>query len=142
MPYNILIASWGGPGHLGPTAPNQLQSRGHCVRFISRPDARTEVKAAGFGFVTRQRTPRLSPIAQEREGLRYAYDYLLFGPAAARAADTRDEIERTPTDALLSDSALFGATLAAEAAGVPCALLSPTISRCRVSHRAQSFAGA
>jgi MGT family glycosyltransferase len=130
MPYNILIASWGGAGHLGPTltAASQLRSHGHGVRFISRPDARTEIEAAGFGFVTWQRTPSFSPIANNRDGLPYAYDHLLFGPAAARAADTRDEIERTPTDALLSDSALFGSTLAAEATGIPCALLSPTIS--------------
>jgi MGT family glycosyltransferase len=130
MAYNILIASWGGPGHLGPTltAASQLRRRGHGVRFISRPDARTEVEAAGFGFVTWQRTPSFSPIAEDRDGLRYAYDHLLFGPADARAADTREEIERAPTDALLSDSALFGSTLAAEAAGVPCALLSPTVS--------------
>jgi MGT family glycosyltransferase len=130
MTYNILIASWGGSGHLGPTltAARQLRRRGHCVRFISRPDARTEVGAAGFGFVSWRRVPRFTPIAQDRDGLRYAYDHLLFGPAAARAADTREEIERTPTDALLSDSALFGSTLAAEATGVPCALLSPTIS--------------
>jgi len=130
MSYDILIASWGGPGHLGPmlTAAGQLSRHGHSVRFISRPDARTEVEAAGFGFVTWQRTPSFSPIAEDREGLRYAYDQLLFGPAAARAADTREEIERAPTDALLSDSALFGSALAAEAAGVPSAFLSPTIS--------------
>jgi MGT family glycosyltransferase len=130
LPYNFLVASWGGPGHLGPTltAAHQLRSRGHGVRFISRPDARTAVEAAGFGFVTWQRTPSFSPIAAGPDPMRNAYDNLLFGPAAARAADTREEIERTPTDALLSDSALFGSTLAAEAAGVPCALLSPTIS--------------
>jgi MGT family glycosyltransferase len=130
MPYNILIASWGGPGHLGPTltAASQLRTHGHSVRFISRPDARTEVEAAGFDFVTWQRTPSFSPITEDRDGLPYAYDHLLFGPAAARAADTREEIERTPTHALLSDIALCGSTLAAEAAGVPCALLSPTIS--------------
>jgi MGT family glycosyltransferase len=130
MSYSILIASWGGPGHLGPslTAAGQLRKRGNRVRFISRPDGRAEVEAAGFGFVTWQRIPRISPIAQDADGLRYAYDHLLFGPAAARAADTREEIERTPTDALLSDSALFGSTLAAEATGVPCALFSPTVS--------------
>jgi UDP:flavonoid glycosyltransferase YjiC (YdhE family) len=97
MPYNILIASWGGPGHLGPTltAASQLRRHGHRVRFISRPDARTEVEAAGFGLVTWQRIPSFSPIARDRDGLRYAYDHLLFGPAAARAADTREENERT-----------------------------------------------
>jgi MGT family glycosyltransferase len=130
MSYKFLVASWGGPGHLGPmlAAADLLRRRGHSVRFISRPDARVPVEAAGFGFVTWQRTPNFSPIAGNSDPLRNAYDHLLFGPAAARAADTREEIERTPTDALLSDSALVGSTLAAEAAGVPCALLSPTIS--------------
>jgi MGT family glycosyltransferase len=110
------------------TAANQLRRHRHRVRFIARSDARTEVEAAGFAFVAWQRIPSFSPIAQDRDGLRYAYDHLLFGPAAARASDTREEMERAPTDALLADSALFGCALAAEAAGVPCALLSPTIS--------------
>ena len=130
MPYNFLVASWGGPGHLGPTltAARQLRNRGHGVRFIAREDARAAVEAAGYRFVTWRRTPSFTPIAPDGELMRRAYDQLLFGPAAARAADTRDEIDRAPTDALLSDTALFGSTLAAEAANVPCALLSPTIS--------------
>jgi MGT family glycosyltransferase len=128
--YNFLVASWGGPGHLGPTltAARQLRANGHGVRFIARADAREPVEAAGFGFVTWQRAPCFSPIAQSSDPLQIAYDQLLFGPAAARGADTRDEIERVATDGLLTDSALFGAVLAAEAARIPCALLSPTIS--------------
>src|SRR5262245_7596991 len=130
MTYRILVASWGGAGHLGPTltAAGQLRRHGHSVRFISRPDARFEVEQAGFGFAAWQRAPRFSPISTEQAGLQYAYDHLLFGPAAARAADIRVELERLPTDVLLSDTALFGSTMAAEAAGIPCALLSPTIS--------------
>src|SRR5262245_62261210 len=130
MPYRILIASWGGAGHLGPTltAAGQLRRHRHSVRFISRPDARFEVEKAGYGFAAWQRTPRFSPISAEQAGLRYAYDHLLFGPAAARAADIREELERLPTDVLLSDTALFGSTLAAEAVGIPCGLHSPTIS--------------
>src|SRR5215472_6322647 len=125
MPYNFLIASWGGPGHLGPTltAARQLRAKGHRVRFIARADAREPVVAAGFGFAAWQREPGFSPIARSSDPLQYAYDHLLFGPAAARGADTRDEIERAPTDGLLTDSALFGSVLAAEAARIPCALL-------------------
>ncbi len=129
MPYNFLVASWGGPGHLGPTltAARQLRSSGHDVRFIARADAREPVENAGFNFVTWQREPRFSPIAQGSNPLEKAYDSLLFGPAAARGADTLDEIKRTATDALLTDTALFGSVLAAEAACIPCALLSPTV---------------
>lgn len=130
MPYNFLLPSWGSPGHLGPmlTAAQQLRSRGHGVRFIARADARVPVEAAGYSFAAWQRTPSFTPIAPHGEGTRQAYDQLLFGPAAARAADTRDEIDRAPTDALLSDIGLLGSPLAAEAAGIPCALLAPTIS--------------
>lgn len=128
--FNILIACWGGAGHLGPmvTAANQLTRRGHRVRFISRADAREDVEAAGFGFVTWQRIPRFTPISDASDGMPHAYDHLMFGPAEARAADTRDEIERVPTHAVICDSALFGAFVAAEAAGVPYAIVSPTIS--------------
>jgi UDP:flavonoid glycosyltransferase YjiC (YdhE family) len=130
MPCKFLVASWGGPGHLGPTltAARQLRAHGHGVRFIARADAREEVEAAGFGFATWQRQPRFTPIAEGSVSIEYAYDNLLFGPAAARGADTLDEIRRAPTDALLTDTALFGSSLAAEAAAIPCALLSPTVS--------------
>lgn len=130
MPYNFLVASWGGAGHLGPTltAARQLRARGHGVRFIARADARQPVQAAGFGFVTWQREPHYAPMARNGEPMQIAYDQLLFGPAAARGADTRDEIERLPTDGLLTDSGLFGSVLGAEAARIPCAMLSPTIS--------------
>jgi MGT family glycosyltransferase len=130
MSYNFLVASWGGPGHLGPTltAARQLRVRGHDVRFIARADARAPVEAAGFRIATWQRTPHFSPIARSGDHLEYVCDNLLFGPAAAQGADTRDEIQRAATDGLLIDTALFGAILAAEAERVPCALLSPTVS--------------
>jgi MGT family glycosyltransferase len=132
MPYNFLIASGVSPGHLGPAlaAAQQLRDRGHGVRFISREDARAAVEAAGYSFATWRRTPGFTPIARssERESLRHAYDQMLFGPAAARGADTRDEINRAPTDLLLTDTIVYGAALGAEAAGIPCALLSLTIS--------------
>jgi UDP:flavonoid glycosyltransferase YjiC (YdhE family) len=130
MPYNFLIAAWGSPGHLGPalTAAQQLRGRGHNARFIARPDARDAVEAAGFRFAAWQRTPSFSPLALPGDSLRSAYDHLIFGPAAARAADTRNELGDAPTDALLTDTGLFGSALAAEAAGIPYAFLSPTIS--------------
>jgi MGT family glycosyltransferase len=130
MPRHFLIASWGSPGHLGPTltAAGQLRRRGHGVRFIARADARADVEAAGYQFATWQREPEFTPVAPGGTPLQQAYDQLLFGPAAARAADTKDEIGRAPTDAVLTDVGLVGSAIGAEAAGIPCALLSPTIS--------------
>ena len=87
MGHNFLVASWGSPGHLGPTltAARQLRNRGHGVRFIAREDARAAVEAAGYSFTTWRRTPSFTPIAPDGELVRTAYDQLLFGPAAARA---------------------------------------------------------
>jgi MGT family glycosyltransferase len=130
MPYNFLAATWGDPGHLGPTlaAAQQLRARGHNVRFIARADVRATVETAGFQFAAWQRTPQISPIARTNDPLQYAFDHFLFGPAAAQGADVSDEIRRATTDAVLIDMPLLGAVLAAEAEHVPCALLSPTIS--------------
>ena len=130
MSYNFLVASWGDPGHLGPTlaAARQLRARGHDVRFITRADARASVEAAGFHSATWQRTPQVSPIGQAGDPFQYAFDHLLFGPTAAQGADVCDEIRRATTDAVLTDMPLFGPVLAAEAEHVPCAVLSPTIS--------------
>ncbi len=45
MPYNFLLASWGGPGNLGPvlTAARRLRRNGHAVRVIVDPEMRDEV---------------------------------------------------------------------------------------------------
>jgi UDP:flavonoid glycosyltransferase YjiC (YdhE family) len=132
MPYNFLVASWAAPGDLGPmlTGARQLRDRGHDVRFIARSDARAQVEAAQFRFATWRRTPSFTPVGNAADGnpMRYAYDNFLFGPASAHAADTRDELNSARTDALLAHDCLFGCAIAAEAAGIPCALLSPHIS--------------
>ena len=132
MPYNFLVASWATPGDLGPmlTGARQLRDRGHEVRFIARSDARSQVEAAQFRFATWRRMPSVSPAGNAADGnfMRYFYDNLLFGPASAHAADTRDEFSSSPTDALLAHDCLFGCAMAAEAEGIPCALLSPHIS--------------
>ena len=132
MPHNFLVASWAAPGDLGPmlTGARQLRATGHDVRFIARSDAREQVEAAGFRFATWRRAPSFSPIGDAADGnpMRYAYDNFLFGPASGHAADTRDEFNSAPTDALLAHDCLFGCAMAAEAAGIPCAFLSPHIS--------------
>ena len=90
MPCNFLVASWGGPGHLGPTltAARQLRANGHSVRFIARADAREPVEAAGFGFATWQRRPHFSPIAQSSPPSR-THMIIFFLVRLPRGAQTR-----------------------------------------------------
>ncbi len=50
MPHNFLLASWGGPGNLGPllTAARRLRRSDHGALVIADSDMREEVEAAGF----------------------------------------------------------------------------------------------
>jgi MGT family glycosyltransferase len=131
MSYNYLLACWGdGPGNLAPvlTAARRLRHRGHEVRVLADRDLRQEVEAAGFPFASWRRPPKFSDVGVDLSDLRALFDRLLFASASAYADDTREELARTPPDALLAHSMLLGAAVAAEAAGVPCAMLSPHIS--------------
>jgi UDP:flavonoid glycosyltransferase YjiC (YdhE family) len=133
--FNFLLACWYSPGNLGPllTAARRLRRRGHNVRFIAYPELQAELKAAGFSVASWRRAPsysdlaRASDVPDPSDPGAFLMD-VLFAPAAAYADDTRDELDRAPTDALLAHDLLLGAAMAAEAAGVPCAMLSPHIS--------------
>lgn len=131
MSFNFLLASWGSSGNLNPllTAGRQLRRHGHRVRVIADPAMRGEVKQADFDFVTWGRAPTGS--AADPTDFSDMEDWArkaLFAPAAAYAADIRDEIGRAPTDAVLSIDMILGAVLGAEAAGVPVAMFSPHVS--------------
>ncbi|ACK52778.1 Glycosyltransferase 28 domain protein [Methylocella silvestris BL2] len=135
MPYNFLLACWGVAGNLGPmlTAGRQLRRSGHTVRLLADSALREEIEAAGFGFTAWRRAPNYSDfepllVALDPTDLGSFSEHILFGPAAACAADTREELNAAPTDALLAHDMLLGSAIAAEAAGVPCAVLSPHIS--------------
>ncbi|AWN43466.1 glycosyl transferase family 28 [Methylobacterium durans] len=131
MPLHILCISWGSSGNLSPmlTAGRQLRVAGHHVRVMADPAMQSEIEAAGFPFVTWRRAPTGSEAdpadcSDVAEWNRRA----IFAPAAAYAADTFEEIRRSPTDAVLGLDILFGCALGAEAARVPYAMLSPHVS--------------
>ncbi len=55
-------------------------------------------------------------------------DQVMFGAALDYASDTMDALRREPVDALLPNDLLAGPVIAAEALGIPCAMISPHIS--------------
>jgi UDP:flavonoid glycosyltransferase YjiC (YdhE family) len=131
MSLDVLCISWGTTGNLSPvlTAARHLNRAGHRPRIMADPAMSGEVEAAGFPFVGWRRAPtglEADPVdfSDLADWLRQA----MFAPAGAYAADTLDEIRRCPTDAVLSIDLLVGCALAAEAAGIPHAVLSPHIS--------------
>ena len=130
MPHSFLFVSWGISGNMTPllTAGRQLRCNGHRVRVMADPAMQSEI-GGEFDFVTWQRAPTGSDAdptdaSDRQEWLRQA----IFRPAAAYAADVREEIERRPTDAVVCLDLLFGVAVAVEAAGLPLFLLSPHIS--------------
>ena len=131
MSLDVLCISWGTTGNLSPvlTAARHLYRAGHRPRIMADPAMSGEVEAAGFPFVGWRRAP--TGLAADPVDFSDLADWLrqaMFAPAGAYAADTLDEIRRLPTDAVLSIDLLVGCALAAEAAGIPHAVLSPHIS--------------
>ncbi|WCS27387.1 glycosyltransferase [Methylobacterium sp. NMS14P] len=131
MSLNLLCISWGTTGNLSPvlTAARQLRRAGHRPRVMADPAMCGEVEAAGFPFVGWRRAP--TGLDADPADFSDLADWLrrtMFAPAGAYAADTLDEIRRLPTDAVLSLDLLPGCTLAAEAADLPFAVLSPHVS--------------
>src|SRR5258708_34017897 len=131
MSYHFLLASWGTLGNLSPllTAGRLLRQKGHHVRVMADPAMRAEIEAAEWELGNGGRAPRgeaadPADFSDMQDWIRRA----MFVPAAAYAADIRDEIGRMPTDAILSLDILFGAALGAEASDVPFAFLSPHVS--------------
>jgi MGT family glycosyltransferase len=135
MSLNFLLASWGNPGNLNPllTAARQLRQRGHRVRILDVAAHHDEITAAGFEGISWRRPLPIRPVADSDEDpvwaeIRAVMEQMMFGAAIDYAADTMDALRREPVDAVLTNDLLAGPAIAAEAAGVPFALLAPHIS--------------
>ena len=135
MSLNILFTSWGNPGNLNPllTAARRLRQRGHRARILGEPDHHEETTKAGFDTLSwRRPMPLTPPPAGEGDPVaaevRLLLDQVMFGAAIDYAADTRDALRAEPADAIVTNDLLVGPVIAAEAAGIPCALLAPHVS--------------
>jgi MGT family glycosyltransferase len=135
-----LFVTWDGGGNLPPelVLARKLVDRGHTVRFLGHRVQERAVSAAGFEFDAFQHAPDWDHRRPETSAVRdwelrplrmfaEARDKMLFGPARAFAADVTAALDRHPTDALVVDFVLFGAQAAAEAAGLPTAVLWHTV---------------
>lgn len=133
----LVMAAWDGAGAVPPlmSVARSLVSRGHHVRVLADPVLRPDVEAAGATHVSWTRAPHRAARSRETlfipdwvQGFPAMRDNLAVGPAAAFAADVREEIERTPASAVLTEGMLFGPLVAAEAAAVPSVVLNTTIN--------------
>lgn len=139
---DFLMTTWDGAGTTPPlmSVARALVERGHGLRVLADPSLRSDVEATGAEFVSWTRAPHRkdksfdSHFVQDWGGLEPAEEFarirdrVIVGPAAAFAADVREELGRRPAAAVLTELLLFGPLVAAEAAGVPAVVLNPTIN--------------
>lgn len=125
---DYLFTTWEGGGNVPPTlgAVRRLVARGHRVRVLAEDAMRGDIEAAGGSFVPWRRAPNRPDRAVATDFLRdwegegpggdlmRLLDQLVFGPAAAYAADTADELRRQPADVVVCCDLLFGPMIAAE----------------------------
>lgn len=137
----LLMTTWDGGGTTPPlmSVARALVAHGHRLRVLADPVLRVDVEATGAEFVSWTRAPHRSErnggdhfvrdwVGDPAEGFAQMRDQLALGPAAAYAADVREELERRPAAAVLTELLLFGPQVAAEAAGIPYIVLNPTVN--------------
>lgn len=138
---HLLMTTWDGSGTTPPlmSVARALVERGHSLTVLADPVLRPDVEATGAEHVSWTRAPQRlerSPSShfvrdwglEPAEGFARMRDRIAVGPAAAFAADVREELARRPAAAVLTELLLFGPQVAAEAARVPCIVLNPTIN--------------
>jgi MGT family glycosyltransferase len=137
----LLMTTWDGGGTTPPlmSVARGLVARSHRLRVLADPVLQADVEATGAEFVSWTRAPHRPERGygdhfvrdwgvDPAEGFARMRDALALGPAAAYAADVREELERRPAAALLTELLLFGPQVAAEAAGIPYVVLNPTVN--------------
>ncbi len=137
----FLLTLWDGGGNVPPElgVARRVVERGHRVQVLGDPTFADAAEAAGCSFSSWQRAPHRRTFDPSDDllkdweandpldALRRLRDQLMSGPAADFAADTAAAIAVFHPDALLADANVFGSVIAAEAAGLPVAVLVPNI---------------
>jgi MGT family glycosyltransferase len=137
--FLFCIADGGGTVPADTSVIREVVRRGHDVRVLADRVLAPDVAATGaehIAWTTAPQRPGLGPqdavirdweARTPMQAFAITRDGLMTGPAARFAADTRAELRRRPTDVVVANFFLFGAQIAAEAEGVPLAMLAPNL---------------
>jgi MGT family glycosyltransferase len=140
-PKRFLFATTDGGGSVPPdmSVARALADAGHDVRVMADRVLAPDVAATGAEHIAWTRAPQRPDLAPEstlvrdwdakspQEAFRRTLDGFMTGPADRFAADVRAELQRRPADVVVANFFLFGAQIAAEAEGVPRAVLIPNL---------------
>lgn len=137
----FLFATWEGGGHVQPmlSVAAGLKARGHRVLAMSDAANAPDAAAMGIDFQAWTTAPSLTDKAKSGDRLRdweadnplrVIQDLLgkvAAGPAGDYAADVLAALKAFPADVVVSQELLLGPMLAAEAAGLPLAILAANV---------------
>src|SRR4029079_662932 len=138
---HFLLCMWEGGGTVPPEIglARKLIARGHVVDVLGDPTIEAEARQAGCGFLPWREAPSVKERKPEAALVRdwehksvsqTLHEYVttfLWAPAARHGRDTMRAIDATKADVVLTDMALFGPSMAAEARGIPRIGLMPNI---------------
>ncbi len=137
----FLFTNWEGGGHVDPAliVARECLALGHDVLFVSDEANRASAASFGVPFRSWSTAPNRRHFGDPVGGLS---DWkactpagvigsicreVIAAPAAAYAADTAALIQAFQPDLVVSNELLFGCMIAAEAAGIPCALVTGNV---------------
>jgi MGT family glycosyltransferase len=137
---HVLVTLWDGGGTVPVEAGvvRRVVARGHTVTALADPTMERELSAAGAVFRSWHRAPHRRSLDEpdliDDVGCRTPLQVLdrilgrlMTGPAAAFAEDVAAELDVRPAEVVVSDGALMGALVGAEAQSVPSVALCPNI---------------
>lgn len=136
-----LLAHWDGGGNTPPVlaVAAGLVARGHGVHLLADPALQAQAERCGLGFTPWREAPHTGNRPARHDPLRDWQDRtpiglasrlrhgLMYAPAARYAEETLAALQAHGADALLVTDPLYGAMVAAEASGLPWAVLVPNI---------------
>ncbi len=136
-----MLTTWEGGGHVTPMLwlGRRLADRGHAVLVMSDAASGPEAAALGLEFRPWTRAPSrpdknpLNDPLKEWEApdpasvIARLCEGLIVGPAGLYAADVAEALPARPGAVLVSQELIFGAMMAAEAAGAPLALFTANL---------------
>ena len=127
--YRFLFVLWDGGGTIPPALAlvRRVLAAGHSVRVLGPLSIEEKVKATGADFSLTRFAPVCDPgnVDQEKKGRSPAA--VAMAACDEYARDVEETIASFPVDIVVTDYLLTGVYAAAEAAGIPCASLVPSV---------------
>jgi UDP:flavonoid glycosyltransferase YjiC (YdhE family) len=128
-PGRFLFVLWDGGGTVPPelALARRVAAAGHQVRILAPRSLQTKVEDAGCSFLPYRRSPDRDPRQPTAKGKAGSPAATVIAASGPYADDVKEALGAMPADVVAADYVLFGASVAAESAGVPCAALVPTV---------------